>query len=818
MNDKSKTKEQLIAELSELRQKNADLKKSLSSRTSAKTPWESEQKYRLLIENSHDIIYTLSLEGVFTFVSPSWTALLGHEVDQVVGKHFQEFVHAGDIDVCVAFLKKVVKTGQRQSGVEYRVRHIDGSWRWHTSNGAPLRDEAGSIISFEGIASDITERKHAEEALKESQQQFSNIINFLPDATFVIDKEGKVIAWNKAIEEMTGVKASDIVGKSNFEYSLAFYGERRPILIDLVLQPRKDIEAKYVRMERGDEFLEAETRITSFRGKEIFLFGKANILRDSKGNIVGAIESIRDITIRKKAEEALKYSEERFSKAFHMNPVPTIICTIDDGRYVDVNDSFLSMLKYKREDMIGKTPAELATWVSAADQRRIALKLREHGFLQEEKLRVRGSTGEIRDLRASAEIIVLNENKLVLCIFYDITDQEKLESQKRQTQKMEAIGTLAGGIAHDFNNILGAVMGYTEMALGESTADNHLQFYLGQIFMACERASDLVKQILTFSRKSDDKLPLPVQVGPLIKEALKLLRASLPSTIKIHLDIRPGPCTVLADPTQIHQILMNLCTNAAYAMPEKKGELKISLISEEIKNGAPHGLSSGMYVKLTVSDTGVGIDPSLTGRIFDPFFTTKKTGEGTGLGLSVVYGVVKSYGGTITVQSEVGKGTDFSVYLPLFAGTDRLEETQPEEFISGGKEHILFVDDEEMLVELGKSVLTSLGYDVVGKTSSPGALELFRSKPERFDLVITDMTMPNMTGIELAQNLLQLKPDMPVILCTGFSEIVTAEKARSAGVKDLIMKPFKRQQIAESIRRTLDKKNNSSVEEILSCE
>ncbi len=806
MKDKSKTKEQLIAELSELRKKNAALKESLALQNSGEALWESEQKYRLLIENSHDIIYTLSLEGIFTFVSPSWTALLGHEVDQIVGKQVQEFIHPDDISVCLALFRKVVKTGQRESGVEYRMRHIDGSWRWHTSNGAPLRDESGKIISLEGISSDITMRKRAEEALKESQQQFSDIINFLPDATFVIDKEGKVITWNRAIEEMTGVKAADIVDKDNFEYALAFYGERRPLLIDLVLKPQKEIEAKYIKTERGDVHLEAETRIPSFRGKEIFLFGKASILRDSKGNIVGAIESIRDITTGKKAEEALKYSEERFSKAFHMNPVPAIICTIDDGKYVDVNESFLRMLNYKREDTIGKTPAELGTWVSAADQKLIALKLSEYGFLKEEKLRLRGSTGEIRELRVSAEVIVLNENKLVLCIFHDVTDQEKLESQKRQTQKMEAIGTLAGGIAHDFNNILGAVMGYTEMALGESSYDNHLRFYLEQIFMACERARDLVKQILTFSRKSDDKLlPLPVQIGPVIREVMKLLRASLPSTIKIELDLYSGPDTVLADPTQIHQILMNLCTNAAYAMPEKKGELRISLISEEIKDGSPYGLVPGMYVKLTVSDTGVGIDPSVTGRIFDPFFTTKKTGEGTGLGLSVVYGIIKSYGGAITVQSEVGKGTDFNVYLPLLTRKEHLQEMKSKEAVFGGKENILFVDDEEMLVELGKSVLASLGYNVVGKTSSLEALELFSTDPEQFDLVITDMTMPNMTGIELAQNLLKLKSNVPVILCTGFSETITAEIAKAAGIKELIMKPFKRQQIAESIRRLLDK-------------
>ena len=463
------------------------------------------------------------------------------------------------------------------------------------------------------------------------------------------------------------------------------------------------------------------------------------------------------------------------------------------------------MFGYTREEMIGHTTVELSVWPDVDNRRHIVKKLRNQGFLRGETLQLQTKTGEMRDVRISSEIIALNGNKFVLSIFYDITDQEKLESQLRQAQKMEAIGTLAGGIAHDFNNILGAVMGYTEIALGEPTVDDHLRRYLTQIFKASERARDLVKQILTFSRKGDEKL-MPLRVSPIIKEVLKLLRASLPSTIEICWDIQSDPDTVLADSTQIHQILMNLCTNAAYAMPEKKGEMKVSLVSEEIKSGASCGLIPGMYLKLTVSDTGIGMDPTTRGRIFDPFFTTKKPGEGTGLGLSVVYGIVKSYGGTITVQSEVGKGTEFCVYLPLFMRAEGNKEAKPEEFISGGKERILFVDDEEMLVELGKSVLASLGYDVVGRTSSLAALELFSARPEQFDLVVTDMTMPNMTGIELAQKLLRLKPGIPIILCTGFSETVTPESVKSVGVKDLIMKPFKRHQIAESIRRTLDKK------------
>ena len=806
MEDSLKTKRQLIDELLALRQKNTALEESLAFLSGDdKTLWKNKEKYHILIENSHDIIYTLNPQGEFTFVSPSWTSLLGHPISQVVGRPFQQFVHPDDIGLCEVFLKKVIETNQRQAGIEYRVQHADGSWRWHVSNGAPLKNESGVVISYEGIASDITARKQAEEALKESQQELSDIIDFLPDATFVIDKEGKVIAWNRAMEEMTGIRAAYMLGKGNYEYSLPFYGERRPILIDLVLQPCKDVEEKYTKTTRKNMFLEAEAHILSFREREVYLFGKANILRDSKGNVVGAIESIRNITVRKQAEIALKHSEERFSKAFRMNPVPTVICTVNDGEYIDANDSFLRMLGYNREEMIGKRPDELSIWLDIADRRRIALKLRDDGFLREESLCVRAKEGDIHILRLTAEIIVINGEKFVLCIFDDITEREQLESHLRQSQRMESIGTLAGGIAHDFNNILGAVMGYTEMALKKSIVDEHLRHYLQQIFKASERARDLVKQILVFSRKVDEKL-MPIRVSPIIKEVLKLLRATLPSTIKISQNIYSDTDIILADPTQIHQIMMNLCTNAAGAMPEKKGEIKVSLVSEKIDSDFSSGLDSGMYLKLTVSDTGIGMDSRTIGRIFDPFFTTKKPGEGTGLGLSVVYGIVKSYGGTITVQSEVGKGTEFCVYLPLFMKEGEHKEEKPEESMIGGKERILFVDDEETLVELGESVLTSLGYDVVGKNSSMEALELFSASPEKFDLVVTDMTMPNMTGIDLAQNILRIKPGTPIILCTGFSETITQECINSVGVRDLIMKPFKRHQIAESIRRTLDRK------------
>ncbi len=681
-----------------------------------------------------------------------------------------------------------------------------GAYVWAT--GAPLLDaHVNRIGAIESIR-DITDRKRAEEALKESQQQLSDIINFLPDATLVVDKEGKVIAWNRAIEEMTGIKAAEMLGKGNYEYALPFYGERRPILIDLVLKPQEEIEAKYVIAERGDTVLEGEAYMPALRGGEVYLFGKASVLRDSKCNIIGAIESIRDITARRHSEEALVRAEAKYRAIFENTGTSTVILE-DDHTISLANKKIEKLTGYMREEIEGKKK-----WMEFVVKEDLERMLALHSLREVDATAAKNNyefclvdrNGQVKDIHLTIDMIPGTKKRVASLL--DITKQKLLESQLRQAQKMEAIGTLAGGIAHDFNNILGAIMGYTDMALTDFKLDARLRGYLERVYEASERASDLVKQILTFGRRSDEK-PRPMRVSPVIKQVLKLIRASLPSTIKIRHDIQSDTDMVLADPTHIHQILMNLCTNAAHAMRDKKGELKVSLCPVEINSRDAftinHGLTPGIYLQLSVSDTGHGIDPGIMDRIFDPFFTTKKPGEGTGMGLSVVHGIVKSYGCAITVESEVEKGTEIRVYLPLLAERGDERKVGTEAHIRGGKERILFVDDEEFLVEIGVEVLTGLGYEVVGRTSGLEALELFRNRPNRFDLVITDMTMPNITGSELARELMRIRPDMPVILCTGFSEAMTPGKAKDVGIKDFVMKPMVKSQIASSIRRVLDK-------------
>lgn len=380
----------------------------------------------------------------------------------------------------------------------------------------------------------------------------------------------------------------------------------------------------------------------------------------------------------------------------------------------------------------------------------------------------------------------------------------KLQAQLQQAQKMEAIGVLAGGIAHDFNNILAAVIGFTELSLASVQKEDDIHRYLKEVLDAGLRAKSLVQQILTFSRKGKQNA-VPIHLDSIAKEALKLLRASLPTTIEIRQGFQ-SKMAVMADPTQIHQVLMNLCTNASHAMREKGGVLEVSLtdifLDSEYVKSHPDSLQ-GPHVRLAVRDTGKGMSQFVLERIFNPFFTTKSKGEGTGLGLSVVHGIVKSLKGHIIVNSKLDEGTSFEIFLPAVTGED-VEISPLEQSIPTGNEHILVVDDERSLVEANRSLLESLGYKVTGMTGALEALEAFRSQPQKFDLVITDLTMPQMTGDKLAKALLSIRPDLPIILCSGFSASGDPKDIAELGIRALLHKPLLKREIAEAIRNALD--------------
>lgn len=436
---------------------------------------------------------------------------------------------------------------------------------------------------------------------------------------------------------------------------------------------------------------------------------------------------------------------------------------------------------------------KLARYVGAT------LDITEHKRLEEE-LSKRQVELELRVQERTAELTRAYDK-----LMEETKERANLEEQLRQSQKMEAIGTLAGGVAHDFNNILAAIIGFTEMVEEDLPPESQSRPRIGRVLKAASRGKDLVRQILAFSRKTELERK-PLSLSSVIHETFQLLRASLPTTIEMNLSSKATRDTILASPAEVQQIIMNLATNAFFAMREKGGILSINTTDIDFEPDSPvldADVEPGEYVQLVVADTGHGMEHQVMQRVFEPFFTTKGVGEGTGMGLAVVYGIVKSLHGTIAVESEPGKGSTFRICLPV-ARADENQESIVVQATPGGTEHILFVDDEELLVEWGQAALERLGYTVTALTDSMEALKLFSVDPSRFDLVITDQTMPKLTGLHLARKLLAIRTNIPIILCTGHSDSVTPQKARDAGIRDFLMKPLGKQQLAEAVQRVLN--------------
>lgn len=505
---------------------------------------------------------------------------------------------------------------------------------------------------------------------------------------------------------------------------------------------------------------------------------------------------------RFEATVALRVSEARYRSL--ASSVDSLYLVDRDCTYLFMNEACRLRFGVQLEDIIGKRYRDFHSEENSKEFAKTLNEVFETG--KPTQFEYQSERDKSILLRTFSPVMDQKGKSIsaVTIVSKDITERKRLESQLMQAQKMEALGTLSSGIAHDFNNILASIIGYAELAM-MAPDDERRQSDMEQILQACERATNLVTQILTFSRVTSQEYK-PMEMGPVVKEVLKLLSASLPTTIEIRRNIAPKPGIIKGNSTQLHQVLMNLCTNAAHAMGENGGILNVSLspvevLSEELSPSP--GLQAGSYMMLTVSDTGQGIDPAVLNRIFDPFFTTKPAGEGTGLGLSVVYGIAKAHGGEITVQSEPGKGSAFSVYFPRVQARVK-PESESLKSLPKGSERILFVDDEAELVQMGRMMLEALGYEVMSFTNSALACRAFVSHPDRFDLVITDMTMPVMTGAALSLEILKIRPGMPIILCTGHSEFINEKKAKETGIREFLMKPVFVKDLARVVREVLD--------------
>jgi two-component system, cell cycle sensor histidine kinase and response regulator CckA len=489
------------------------------------------------------------------------------------------------------------------------------------------------------------------------------------------------------------------------------------------------------------------------------------------------------------------------------------------GRILDVNRIACERLGYSRKELLNLNWSDIETTEQNEPSKNLLEKLRQEGHLIFETSHKRFD-GKIVPIEMSSCIIEYDREPTILTIARDISERKESEKEKavlqaqlKQAQKMEAIGTLAGGIAHDFNNILTPISGYTELALRKIPEDSKARNNLEQVLTAVQRAKGLVQQILTFSRQEGQQR-CALEIKSIIKEALKLLRASLPSTIEIR-SYMNAEGSVIADPTQIHQVMLNLCTNAHHAMRENGGTLEIRL--EDVQLTLPESkfapdLKPGPYVCLTISDTGHGMTEDMLERIFEPYFTTKPEGEGTGMGLSVVHGIVKGHGGDITVESEPEKGSIFKVFFP------KNQEKNPKKEVSKcatpllkGVERILIVDDEKTVTDVMEQMLVELGYHVTSYNNSLAALEFFRLHPFSFDLVISDMTMPKMTGAKLISEIHRVRPDIPVIMATGNREEINPEQAEAFGIRFFLLKPPSIEDLSHAVRDVLDSHKKSSL-------
>jgi PAS domain S-box-containing protein len=660
--------------------------------------------------------------------------------------------------------------------LELAIDTAKGRRIWVRSIGEAERSAAGVIRRVQGAIQDISERKR----MDENARQLAAIVENSADAIVSTGVNGNVTSWNPAAEEMFGYTAAEIVGHP-FQVLIA------PDQADQEAQIRGSIA-------RGGPARQFESTRIRKNGQSFDVFATISPIKDFTGKFLGVSRIIRDITGRKRDLEALRESEMRFRELAENIEEVFWVANADETRKLYISPAY--------EKIWGRTcqsayesPHLWLESIRVEDRERVtqALRNKQTRGTFDVEYRIMRPDGEerwIRDrafpVRDSAGAI-----KRWVGVAEDNTGQRLVEAQFQQAQKMEAIGTLAGGIAHDFNNILGAINGYTELARLVLTGNPEVREYLGAVMQASNRAANLVLQILTFSRPEQSERQ-PIQLGAVMTEALTLLRAAVPSTIEFDTSLAEDAPTVLADTTQIHQILMNLGTNAWHAMKNKAGTLQMKLerwVVDAAQVATHARLQSGIYARVSVGDSGCGMDQATLRRIFEPFFTTKPPGEGTGLGLALVHGIMDAHDGAVTVDSQPGKGTMFRLYFPACAAEPVVIPADDGATPTGQGESILFVDDEEMLVRLGERTLVKLGYTVEVATNPAAALALVQADPQRFDVVLTDQTMPGMTGFQLAAELHLIRPGLPVIMMTGYGVGLLAERVAAAGICQLLVKP-----------------------------
>jgi PAS domain S-box-containing protein len=758
---------------------------------------QSEEKYRKIYENSLVGIFRSTPEGRFIEVNPSFARMLGYEspddlISTITDIGTQYFVNPKDRE---RYQQILHKKGYAEH-FEFEVKAKEGSRVWVSNSSRAHVDHDGKIRHYEGIVIDITERKRAEEALRESEMRFSKAFRSTPAPLVISDIEsGCFIDVNDQWVKMLGYSREEQIGRTSKAVGIWADPNERDRIVQL--------------LQDNGFFKDEPIVFKSKIGEHIHALWSAEAVTLAGRSVM--LSMISDETVRRQAQAALQQSAAQFRSL--LEGAPDAVFVQNDSCFVYVNDAAVRLFGARSAGQLLGTPVLDRYHPDYHQEIRERIRLLHHEkqkIPRRERICLR-LDGTSVPVEVSAVPVVFEGQDRSLVFVQDISERKQIEIRLQQAQKMEAIGTLAGGIAHDFNNILFPIMGLSEMLLEDLAPGSLERANVAEIYTAGRRAGDLVNQILSFSRQMEHK-KTPIRVQQILREVIKLTRATIPSNIAIHKNIQTDCGPILADPTNVHQIAMNLITNAFHAVEEGGGSIGIELAQIEVdqRNADGAALTPGAYALLTVSDTGHGIAAEVLPRIFDPYFTTKPQGKGTGLGLSVVFGIVKEHGGDLRVHSEVGRGTVFKVYLPLLQSAAAAGPSAAAVVYPTGSERILLVDDEEPILRLEKQMLERLGYHVSTRTSSVDALAAFQVNPDAYDLVITDMAMPNMTGDQLARRMLAVRADIPVILCTGFSDKMTATKAKSLGIKGFLKKPLVRGDLAGTVRKVLDEASAKS--------
>ena len=734
------------------------------------------------IDNHLTFTARLTSNGILTMVNSVAVEAIGCSKDELIGRPFYDtYWWKHDKDVRNELKKWIKRVSKGETIITEASLNTVHGVRYVSFSLNPVTDKCGNIVYIIAEAQDITDIKKAQNVLKKSHKLFNSISTFAG----ILDASGRLEFVNKTAVLFLGYEDKDVIGVQFWDN-----GYIDPL-------SRADVKKAVLAAMKG-ETTQMEITCVTREGRKLPVLFSALPILENTGVISGVIVEGVDIS-------ELRETEKMYEILLNASPDGIIMTDMRTYKNLYGNPAICRMLGYTEKELKEKTIYDFYPKDVVAQITSLTGSEAETGTHVIEDIPVLRKDGDLVDTEMSITTVRADGMEIMVGFVRDITEKKRLEKQMMQMQKMEAIGAIAGGIAHDFNNILSPILGYGELIKQRANDEYYVTRYAEQIVQSSSRAKDLVQQILTFSRQNDEE-KRPVLIQPILKEVLKLLMSSVPSNIKIRKYVDPDCGAVMANSIHMHQVFMNLCINAFQAMPDG-GILEVRLTEKEvaIDNDPPE-----RYVNITVRDTGCGIDPVIRDRIFEPYFTTKGPDKGTGMGLAIVYGIVKDAGGYIDVKSEPGKGTTFNIYLPLIEQKNAVTETVTEEGLKGGNECILVVDDEEMIALMLREMLEALGYSVSHRTSSVEALNLFKAKSDSFDLVITDMTMPNMNGLELISKIKKIRPDIPVFICTGFSEQLTDEEAEALGIAMTIMKPVSLERLDSAVRDVLERRKKSA--------